>query len=141
MSAKPVIDIQLSVASVVPLEPFQKLLGELGYSHLSLPSPGDEVYPFFHRPSTWPTTHHVHLCETGGLEERKHLAFRDWLRTHPDDLQAYADLKQELAAKTDEQDVVSVFRYTQGKDDLISSLTQRALAEFQEPAGQQAHKP
>ena len=28
---------------------------------------------------------HVHLCRAGSRWERRHLAFRDWLRAHPED--------------------------------------------------------
>lgn len=127
LHAKPIIDIQVSVASVTPLEPFAERLGALGYSHLSLPSPGDGVYPFFHRPATWPTTHHLHLCQAGGLEERKHLGFRDWLRAHPEDLARYAALKQHLSEETNESDPLSVMRYTAGKGDWIKQVVERAL--------------
>ena len=127
LRAKPIIDIQVSVASVTPLDPFAERLGKLGYSHLSLPEPGDDFYPFFHRPATWPTTHHLHLCQVAGEQERSHLAFRDWLRDHPDDRDHYAALKQGLADKTDEADLASVFQYQAGKNDWIKQLVERAL--------------
>ena len=121
LAAKPVIDIQVSVDSVTPMDRYQGILTELGFTHVSLPEPGDDVYPFFLRPPSWPTTHHVHVCELGGLEERKHLAFRDWLRAHPDDRRAYEDLKRDLAARLD------VFGYTDGKGDFIRSIVARAF--------------
>ena len=127
LHAKNVIDIQVSLASITPLAPLTARLEPLGYHHLSLPSPGDDVYPFFHRPATWPTTHHVHLCRAGELEERKHLAFRDWLRSHPEDRDRYAELKQSLADQTDADDPFSVMKYTADKGDWIMQTTQRAL--------------
>ena len=127
LCAKPVIDIQVSVARVQPMDAYRGALEQLGYSHLSLPEPGDDVYPFFHRPKSWPTTHHVHVCEAGGLEERRHLAFRDWLRAHPTDRDAYGRLKQKLADETDENDVLSVMRYTSAKTDFILDMEKRTL--------------
>ena len=135
LRAKPIIDIQISVASVTPLDPFIESLAPLGYAHLSLPDPGDDVYPFFHRPASWPTTHHVHLCQAGGLQERKHLAFRDWLRNHAEDRDTYARLKQELADETDASDPLAVFRYTAGKVDWITQMTERALESSSEVSG------
>ena len=125
--AKPVIDIQISVARVQPMEVYLPRFVEVGYSHLSFHQPLDEVYPFFHRPATWPTTHHVHVCEEGSDEELRHLAFRDWLRAHPRDRRAYAGLKQRLAEKVDEADPVTLYRYTENKTDFVKSVEERAL--------------
>ncbi len=122
LAAKPVIDIQVSVGQVTPLDAYSGMLVELGYTHVSLPEPGDDVYPFFLRPASWPTTHHVHVCECGGIEERRHLLFRDWLRQHPEDRQAYEDLKRRLAAELDD-----VFAYSEGKTAFIRAIEKRAL--------------
>jgi len=123
LAAKAVIDIQVSLDAVQPMDAYRPALEGLGYTHLSLPEPGDDVYPFFLRPPAWPTTHHVHCCALGGLEERKHLAFRDWLRSHPEDRLAYEDLKRRLAAEQPH-----VFAYTAGKDGLVRALLEKALA-------------
>jgi GrpB-like predicted nucleotidyltransferase (UPF0157 family) len=119
LGAKPVIDIQVSVEQVAPLDAYSGLLAGIGYTHVSLPEPGDDVYPFFLRPPSWPTTHHVHVCELGGLEERRHLGFRDWLREHPDDRQAYDELKRDLAARLD------VFGYSEAKTDFVRAIEER----------------
>jgi GrpB-like predicted nucleotidyltransferase (UPF0157 family) len=95
LAAKPVIDIQVSVRVLHPLEPHLSPLVALGYTHV--PHPDDATYPFLHRPSQWPHSHHIHLCNAGGHEERRHLAFRDFLREHPEDAAAYADEKRRLA--------------------------------------------
>ena len=73
LQAKPVIDIQISVPEI-DLPFFQKKLEKLGYRHLPTEQPPVDVYPFFHKPARWPTTHHLHLCKTGSDEER-----RTWL--------------------------------------------------------------
>jgi GrpB-like predicted nucleotidyltransferase (UPF0157 family) len=127
LAAKPVIDIQVSVEAVTPLDGYAEALVGLGYVHISLPDPGDDVYPFFMRPPSWPSSHHVHLCELGGLEERRHLAFRDWLRAHAEDRQAYEDLKNGLAAAVDENDPASVFAYSSGKTDFVRAIEARAM--------------
>ena len=127
--AKPVIDIQISVARVQPMDEFEKILAELGYRHLPLPDPGVDVYPFFHKPNRWPTTHHVHLCKIGAEQERKHLAFRDWLREYPAERDAYAQLKYALALEVDGSDLGSLMKYTMGKSNWIVSTTERALDE------------
>lgn len=128
LAAKPIVDIQISVTAVQPMDSYRPILEELGYTHVSLPDPGDDVYPYFLRPPRWPPTHHVHVCEWGGLEESRHLAFRDWLREHPDDRQAYEDLKRALAAKVVSGAPATFLRYTEGKTDFVRSIEAKALA-------------
>ena len=41
---------------------------------------------------------HVHVRRVGSPGHEVALLFRDWLRTHPQEAGAYADLKRELAA-------------------------------------------
>lgn len=128
LAAKPIIDIQLSVDAVQPMETYKPTLEGLGFTHVSLPEPGDAVYPLFLRPPGWPSTHHVHVCEVGGFEERRHLAFRDWLREHEEDRRAYEALKKSLAAQVDPDDPATFFQYTEGKTDFIRGIEAVALA-------------
>ena len=81
LRAKPIIDIQVSVAALQPLAAYATPLEGLGYTHV--PHADDAFAPFFHRPADWPHSHHVHVVEYGGREERRTLAFRDYLRDHP----------------------------------------------------------
>src|SRR5258705_4421823 len=81
LGAKPIIDIQVSVATLQPIAAYGERLRDIGYVHV--PHPDDSFCPFFHRPFELPHTHHVHLVEGGGAEERPTLAFRDYLRDHP----------------------------------------------------------
>src|SRR4029453_12173751 len=71
-----------SVASLVPHGRYVDTMATLGYRHVAL-GDFDLVYPFFYTPAEWPGTHHLHLCDAGGEQEWKHLAFRDYLRAHP----------------------------------------------------------
>ena len=48
----------------------------------------------------WPTDdglHHLYVCPPGSKAFQEHLPFRDYLRTHPEDAMACADLKRVLA--------------------------------------------
>ena len=67
---------------------------------------------------------HIHLCEAGGDWERRHIAFRDWLRSHPDDSAAYADLKRRLA----DAHPNDIFTYVDGKKWFIRDIEVRASA-------------
>jgi GrpB-like predicted nucleotidyltransferase (UPF0157 family) len=97
LAAKPIIDIQVSVVRLAPIAKYGDRLAAIGYVHV--PHPDDAFCPFFHRPSTWPHTHHVHVVASGGAEERRTLAFRDYLRDHGETAGEYERLKRELAAQ------------------------------------------
>ncbi len=123
--AKPVIDIQVSMASVHPRGPAWDQLAQLGYTHVNL-GDFDRVYPFFKKPQDWPHSHHVHLCEQGGEQELYHLAFRDWLRSHPDTAAAYVALKRELAARHIGHDQKARERYSMAKTDFVRGVLRQA---------------
>ena len=83
--------------------------------------------PFFHRPARWPHTHHVHLVEAGGDEERRTLAFRDYLREHEPVARQYETLKRALAGQFGERDASSREAYANAKGDFIARVVSRAL--------------
>ena len=121
------IDVQISVEALHPLEPHRRTLAALGYTHCPTPSEPDYVY--FHRPAAWPHTHHVHLCELGEEQERRHLAFRDYLRDHPELVAAYADEKRRLAALHVATSHATRSLYSEAKSAFIVPVVERALAE------------
>jgi len=120
LGAKPIIDIQVSVAALQPLSRYGVPLEALGYTHV--PHPDDAFCPFFHRPGQWPHTHHVHLVERGGPEERRTLAFRDYLREHPATAREYEALKRALAAPLTASDPESRERYARAKTEFIERV-------------------
>jgi GrpB-like predicted nucleotidyltransferase (UPF0157 family) len=126
LSAKPVIDIQVSVACLNPFETYLWLLGPLGYVHVSL-GEFDRVYPFFQKPAEWPCTHHVHLCESGGEQEARHLVFRDHLRKHPDVARRYFELKQSLAARHHGATPESRESYSLAKGNFVEAVLAEAM--------------
>src|SRR3954471_5341405 len=113
LAAKPVIDIQISVAHLQPADAYAPSLERLGYVHV--PHQDDAFAPFFHRPAAWPHTHHVHVVESGGDEEWKALAFRDYLRGHPEAAREYAVLKARLAVEFSGEDFASRESYASAK--------------------------
>jgi GrpB-like predicted nucleotidyltransferase (UPF0157 family) len=127
LGAKPIIDIQVSVATLQSLPLFTAALEGIGYVHV--PHPDDSFCPFFHRPIHWPHSHHVHVVERGGQEERRTLAFRDYLRDHSDVARQYEDLKRTNAAQAVVTDPEWHERYARAKTDFIDRLVALALAE------------
>jgi GrpB-like predicted nucleotidyltransferase (UPF0157 family) len=127
LAAKPVIDIQISVASLEGRASFRNVLGSLGYIHIDL-GDFDRVYPFFQKPSEWPCTHHVHLCAVGSREERTHLAFRDFLREHPAVAAEYLSQKRRFAAGNRGDTLESRERYSLSKSDFVRGILEKAFA-------------
>ena len=128
LAAKPVIDIQISVASLQNVAAYAAPLEQLGYSHLA--HADDERCPFFYRPSAWPHTHHLHIVEAGGEEERRTLAFRDYLRGHADAAREYAALKRELAAEHGGGSADAREAYATAKTSFVSRILDAALPGF-----------
>jgi GrpB-like predicted nucleotidyltransferase (UPF0157 family) len=126
LAAKPVIDIQVSVATLANFDGYSQPLARLGYTHVPM-GDFDLVYPFFQKPKRWPSSHHVHLCVAGGEQERRHLAFRDYLRLHPEVAARYAELKRGLALIHIGNTKASRERYSLAKTEFINSVLKRAL--------------
>jgi GrpB-like predicted nucleotidyltransferase (UPF0157 family) len=126
LAAKPVIDIQVSLERIHPIDSFADRLGRLGYVHM--PHADDAFCPFFHRPEVWPHTHHVHIVQAGGVEERRTLAFRDYLREHGDVAREYEALKRQLAVRFNAAESSSREAYANAKDEFIERIVQVALA-------------
>jgi GrpB-like predicted nucleotidyltransferase (UPF0157 family) len=125
LAAKPIIDIQVSVATLQPLSAYSVPLEALGYVHV--PHPDDSFCPFFHRPTGWPHSHHVHVVERGGREEQRTLAFRDYLRDHPRVAREYEELKRAIAADMVATGPEARERYAQAKADFVERVVARAL--------------
>lgn len=128
LSAKPIIDIQVSMTSLADRDFLERAMHELGFAHVDLGA-FDLIYPFFKRPKRWPSSHHVHLCQSGGEQERKHLAFRDYLRRHPEAATAYEREKRRLAQAYRGDTNDSREQYSLAKTLFIEAILKLAAAE------------
>ena len=125
LAAKPVIDVQVSVASLIPRSPVIDPLIAAGYRYSV--DPVETEHEFLSRgyDDGAPYRVHIHLCETDSEWERRHLAFRDALRADADTAAEYAALKRRLAAEHPRD----IQTYVDGKTAFIQSVEQRALAD------------
>jgi GrpB-like predicted nucleotidyltransferase (UPF0157 family) len=121
LAAKPILDLQLSVAAVEPRARYVGPLERLGY--LFVPDPELPDYHFFARPPERPRSHHLHVCEVGSEHELRHLALRDYLHAHSDEAASYAALKRELVKQHSQDRLV----YMAGKQRYVNELEARAL--------------
>ncbi len=120
LAAKPTIDIQLSVPSMAPRSAYTDPLVGLGYRWAI--DPWTDEHEFFSRDEDGQRAFHVHVCRQGSDWERRHLGFRDWLRTHPEDAAGYERLKRDLA----ERHPRDTYTYTDAKTDFIREIEARA---------------
>src|SRR5919108_4540369 len=95
LAAKPVIDIQISVASFDPLEAFRAPLEALGYAYRA--DNTERTKRYFREPAGSSRTH-IHVRRAGSFSEQFALLFRDYLRATPEVAAEYEALKQRLAA-------------------------------------------
>jgi GrpB-like predicted nucleotidyltransferase (UPF0157 family) len=121
LAAKPIVDLQLSVAAIEPRARYVEPLEQLGY--LFVPAPESPDYHFFAKPPERPRTFHLHVGATGSEHELRHLAVRDFLRAHRDEAAKYAALKREVAGRHPQDRLA----YIEGKADYVASLEARAV--------------
>jgi GrpB-like predicted nucleotidyltransferase (UPF0157 family) len=124
LAAKPIIDLQASVSSVAPIETYADPLERLGY--LFGPDPEFSDWHFFAKPPQRPRTHHLHVVAAGSDHERRHLAVRDHLRSHPDEAATYAALKRRVVAEHPDDRLA----YIEGKAAYMAALEAQALSSF-----------
>lgn len=118
LSAKPIIDLLVTVARLGPVDPYIVPLAALGYTYFPILG-NAERYTFGKGD---PHTHHLHVVQHGGDEHLRPLAFRDELRTHPDDARRYDVLKRDLAKRFH----CNRSAYLQGKTDFVRSIEAKA---------------
>mgnify|MGYP002777060727 CR=1 FL=1 len=119
--AKPIIDLLVEVHTIKQIDEQTTAMQALGYEALGeFGIPGRRY--FRKHNALGDRTHHVHVFQSGSPEIKRHLAFRDYLRTHPAEAQAYSQLKQALA----QQHPHDIEAYMDGKDGFIRrSIKQR----------------
>lgn len=119
--AKPIIDLLPEVQDIQQVDQHTDGMQRLGYEPM-----GEYGIPgrrFFRKDNAvGDRTHHVHVFQVGSPEIRRHLAFRDYLIAHPQEAQAYSQLKQHLA----QQHPHDIEAYMDGKDGWIRAIDQRA---------------
>lgn len=128
LGAKPIIDIMVGLRSLDDARECIPLLETIGYEYVPKHEAVMPERRYFHKgPTRFTRTHHLHMVETRGEFWRRHLLFRDHLRTHQEAAREYYELKKGLAARfgADRE------AYTTAKAPFIEAVIRRALAEKQ----------
>jgi GrpB-like predicted nucleotidyltransferase (UPF0157 family) len=126
LAAKPIIDIDVRFASDAILPAAIERLASLGYIHRG--NLGVSEREAFFTPANDPP-HHLYVCPPQSAEFRRHVAFRNYLRSHPNDAMAYADLKIGLAREFREDRAA----YNAGKTEFVIGILAQASARFKKP--------
>jgi GrpB-like predicted nucleotidyltransferase (UPF0157 family) len=118
MAAKPIIDMDVVIATVADFPLLKLRLGSLGYEHCG--NLGVDEREAFLSPKNSPS-HHLYACAENNLALQNHIAVRDYLRTHPVEALEYSKLKKQLADRfPDERE-----RYVESKTDFILSILEK----------------
>jgi len=97
LSAKPVIDIDVVIRDRSDLDEAIAALAGAGYLHRGdLGIPGREAFAYEGKEHL--RKHHLYVCAEDSPELKRHLAFRDYLRSHPEAVKEYSRIKEEAAA-------------------------------------------
>ena len=120
MPAKPIIDIMPGLDSYQDGWKIIEPLKQLGYEYSGENGiPGRFYFDYrFERRSVV----HVHVYQIGTENWHRHLIFRDYLRSHPEVADQYAELKKELSVRfrKDREE------YTNGKSQFINAVIHSA---------------
>ncbi|MGE7114353.1 GrpB family protein [Lysinibacillus sp. NPDC047702] len=121
LKAKPIIDILLVVNDINNLDSFFKQFQEIGYEVMG--EFGITGRRYFRKGGDY-RTHQIHAFQYSNIEEiERHLAFRDYLREHPEVCKKYGQLKNQLAKKYPND----IEGYGDGKNDFVKNVEKDAI--------------
>ncbi|MCK4478120.1 GrpB family protein [Candidatus Bathyarchaeota archaeon] len=126
LGAKPVIDIIVAVNHLSDAKKCIRPLESIGYEYVP---EHEDLMPerrYFHKGKPPKEQHyHLHMVELTSDFWKRHLLFRDYLRTHPEVAQEYFKLKKRLATQygSDREE------YTEAKTSFIESVIAKARTE------------
>lgn len=117
LSAKPIIDIDVVIKDYTVFNEVVSALGTIGYRHEGdLGIAGREAFKYDGKDHL--RKHHLYVCPEDSPELKRHIAFRDYLRTHPDAVREYSRIKEE-GAKLYPYDIE---RYIEHKSPFIEKI-------------------
>ena len=120
LAAKPIIDIDVVIATREDLPKAIQCLQSIGYVHEGpLGIPDRDAFKYEGKEHL--QAHHLYVCPTDSKELYRHVTFRDYLRKNPDAVKQYSDVKKEGANKFP-HDIDAYIRY---KDACVKDIYAR----------------
>jgi GrpB-like predicted nucleotidyltransferase (UPF0157 family)/gamma-glutamylcyclotransferase (GGCT)/AIG2-like uncharacterized protein YtfP len=121
--AKPVIDVLVEVIDIDDIDEQRSEMESIGYEVMGeFGIPGRRY--FRKDDEDGARTHQLHVFAAGSRQVTRHLAFRDFLITHPRAAKEYSDLKIKLAA----EHLHDMEPYMDGKDPFIKAIDAQCSA-------------
>ncbi len=124
LAAKPIIDIMAAVRNLEKVDDAAEAFSKIGYEYLGefgiagrryLRKGGDE------------RTHQIHIFQTEDWNNiGRHLAFRDYMRTHKKERDEYAKIKKVLSKEFP----YDIDGYCDGKEEFVRKIEKLALSKF-----------
>ena len=103
MKAKPIIDIDAGLENWEDFEKVKKALASIGYDHEGDRGiTGREAFcrnEKVHNEILDTIDHHLYVCSVDNEEYKRHILFRDYLRSHDGARDRYNQIKEEILAK------------------------------------------
>ena len=97
LSAKPIIDIDVVIRDYSVFDAVVHALEEIGYHHEGdLGIAGREAFKYDGKEHL--QKHHLYVCPQDSAELKRHVAFRNYLRSDPEAVREYSRIKEEGAA-------------------------------------------
>ena len=120
MSAKPCIDLDVIIGDYSVFDAVRDKLATIGYIHEGdLGIKGREAFKYADKPHLM--QHHLYVCPRDSEELHRHVAFRDFLRSSPEAVRKYSEIK-ETAARLFPNDIDKYIEY---KSPCIEELYRR----------------
>lgn len=96
LSAKPIIDIDVVIEDEDAFPAVKAAMESIGYTHEGdLGIKGREAFKYKGKEHL--RKHHLYVCTKDADELKRHISFRDYLRTHPEAVREYSSVKEEGA--------------------------------------------
>lgn len=121
ISAKPILDLLLSVPSLTELDESRGAFETLGYEYKGEYGIPGRRYCVLYNTEKTKGYIHLHAFQNDHVEVSQHLLFRDYLRAFPDVAKQYEDLKQNLLVSN-----TSRSNYSEAKTPFIANILKQA---------------
>lgn len=126
MSAKPVIDVLITVNKMENFKEERGKMIELGFTCLE-----NYIAPkslnFYQTGGEDNKINNIHVCEIGSQHQRRFIIMRDYFRAHPGKAKIYSDLKQ----KNRDENPNNYVLYRNAKKEFLDREEQKAYQWFE----------
>ena len=117
LSAKPIIDIDVVIRDYSVFDAVVTALKEIGYQHEGdLGIAAREAFKYDGKAHL--QQHHLYVCPQDSAELKRHIAFRNYLRSNPEAVREYGRIKEEGAALYPDD----IGKYIQHKSSFIEKI-------------------